>query len=903
MLSAAAFRPDPSIYIGTEPNRIHRFHQERQAALRHGTAWKAWADEGWKARFDERTGTPQWAWGPSIELGALPNIEAVERKVRAVFEARPDVLGVPLKSLVLGRSGYVETQDAWVVHFDQVIPGTTIPVWRAGVRVRIKSGKLIGFGVDTHTDVENISSQPSIPAIEAKRIAVQSGPASNGSVHTEKKARLVVLPIDEGVALTPALVWEVRSKTKQPKGHWVSFVDAHTGAFLHVYNEVRFFSGSASAEHDVRTVNGDMAVSALRGLRVQTDDAASYSDDAGAWALDVEDVPRGDFVGEYLRLRNEGGPDAEFEMLSGDLTFTAEDASQAELDTWVFQSQIRDWALQYAPGLTLSGIRLEVNVNLPETCNAYFDGTINFYQAGGGCNNTGRIADVSFHEWGHGFHYYNLVSGSFDGSISEGIGDIVSALNTGDAVISPYFFTSGGGIRELESDRVYPDDWVNEVHEDGLIFGGTIWDLWEILEEDLGDELAYDTVNTLLVEATKAGPTIPQSFEEFLAADDDNGDLSDGTPNSCALIEAFSRHGLGPAGGSGSVIQLVHDPLERSAPMVDIAIDAEGLNLAPECVDAELDSAAIYYSTDGGQSWDTAPLDGTLGDLGGAIPAQAEGTVVEYYLSLSTDASGETVAPSGAYINPYTVYVGYLEEVYCEDFETSDGGYTHALLAGQNEEGADDWMWGAPLGLGGDPAFAASGDKVWGNDLGGGNYNGEYQNSKHNRLTSPAIALADSTEYVLAYRRWLNVEDGYYDQANIVVDGAEVWSNHATTRSVGDEHHQDAQWMLHSVPFSAEAGASVEIGWEIVSDQGLSMGGWNIDDVCIYAVVEESSVGGGDEPDSGGGTQGQPVTEGPVVIEGTAKGCTCSTSPTVGRSAWFGLLLTGLIAAGRRRQR
>jgi len=903
ILSAVAFRPDPSIYIGTEPNRIHRFHQERQARLRQGSAWAPWAEQGWSARFDERTGTPQWAWGPSIELGALPNIQTVERKVRGVFGANPDVLGVPLESLRVGRSGYVDTQDAWVVHFDQVIPGTTIPVWRGGVRVRIKHGRLIGFGVDTHTDVENISPQPSIPAATAERIAIQSGPASNGAVHSDVKSRLVVLPMDDGVNLSSTLVWEVRSKTKAPKGHWVSFVDAQSGDYLHVYNEVRFFSGTASAEHDVRTVNGDMTVSPIRGLRVQTDGAATYSGEDGDWVLDADDVPEGDFVGEYLRLRNEGGPDAEFEMLSGDLLFTAEDASQAELDTWIFQNQIRDWALRYAPGLPLSGIRLEVNVNLPETCNAYFDGTINFYQAGSGCNNTGRIADVSYHEWGHGFHYYNLVSGSFDGSISEGIGDAVAALNTGDALISPYFFTSGGGIRELASDRVYPDDWVNEVHEDGLIFGGTIWDLWEILEEEVGEDDAYDTVSTLLVEATKAGPTIPQSFEEFLAADDDNGDLSDGTPNSCALIEAFSRHGLGPAGGSGAVVQLVHDPSDRTAPLTDIAIAAEGLNLAPECVDAEVDSAVIYYSTDGGDSWETTPLEGTLGDLAGLIPAQDEGTVIEYYLVLSTDSTGDTSAPSGAYINPYTLYVGYLEEVYCEDFEANDGGYTHALLAGQNEEGADDWMWGSPVGLGGDPGFAASGEKVWGNDLGGGNYNGEYQNSKHNRLTSPAIPLSDSSEYVLVYRRWLQVEDGYYDQANILVDGAEVWSNHATTRSVGDEHHQDAQWMVHTVPFSAAPGSGVELAWEIVSDQGLSMGGWNIDDVCIYAVGEAPSTGSDDGPSESGPDASQPVAEGPVVIEGTAKGCTCSASPTMGRSAWFGLLLTGLIAAVRRRQR
>jgi MYXO-CTERM domain-containing protein len=203
--------------------------------------------------------------------------------------------------------------------------------------------------------------------------------------------------------------------------------------------------------------------------------------------------------------------------------------------------------------------------------------------------------------------------------------------------------------------------------------------------------------------------------------------------------------------------------------------------------------------------------------------------------------------------------------------------------------------------MGGDPLYAASGDNVWGNDLGGGNYNGEYQNSKHNRLTSVAIPLSDSTEYVLSYSRWLNVEDGYYDQARIVVNDEEVWTNHATSRSIGDEHHRDDRWMVHSVPFEAESGSTVQIGWDIVSDQGLTMGGWNIDDVCIYAVSDAAPESGEDDP---GGTQGSsPAVDGPIVLEGGAKGCTCSASPSAGRSVSFGLFLTALVAAVRRRRR
>ena len=70
-----------------------------------------------------------------------------------------------------------------------------------------------------------------------------------------------------------------------------------------------------------------------------------------------------------------------------------------------------------------------VNVNLDDVCNAYYDGTLNFFLSGRDCNNTGRIADVSYHEWGHGFHYYNLLSGDYDGAISEGLSDTIAFLD------------------------------------------------------------------------------------------------------------------------------------------------------------------------------------------------------------------------------------------------------------------------------------------------------------------------------------------------------------------------------------------------------------------------------------------------------------------------------------------
>ena len=188
---------------------------------------------------------------------------------------------------------------------------------------------------------------------------------------------------------------------------------------------------------------------------------------------------------------------------------TTDDGHQAEIDQYVFNTHITDWAARWASHINSQWSRVQSNVNLDETCNAYFDGEVNFYKAGNGCNNTGRISDVAYHEWGHGFHYYNLLSGEYDGSISEGIGDSVAFFQTEDYRVAPYFGQNGFYIREVSTNYSYPDDVVGEVHQDGLIFAGAVWDLWEIMKDELGDEEAYETMVPIFVEGLRGGPTIP----------------------------------------------------------------------------------------------------------------------------------------------------------------------------------------------------------------------------------------------------------------------------------------------------------------------------------------------------------------------------------------------------------
>lgn len=901
--TSSAFMPSDEFFVGIEPQRVYRYHVERQHQLRNHPNWQdfiAKAGSGWKARFDEKTGLPFRAWGAGISLAPIDSSTVAIQEVRSFLAEYPQFIGA--KNTDMGTATYHASIDSWYVHFEQKVslvkPAiddinddviSSAVVWRGGLDAYIKQNKLTMFGSHMYPQLDSVSFSPEVPASQAVEISVAFGPAAL-SEHQEIDVELVVLPLPVGNSIQHHLCWKVFSKTADPIGHWVSFVDAQSGDLLSVHNDVRFLEGSLHAEHDTRTINGDISTSPLPDLQLSSDADSTLTEVDGSYQIDGNSFDGALLRGLYTQVYNAGGDNFYLSLTGGEQIVAADDDDTlAQLDQFVFQNRIFNWSEEHAPHIVDNWDRSTVNVNLNDVCNAYFDGTLNFFRAGEGCNNTGRIADVSYHEWGHGFHYYNLLAGSYDGSMSEGIADSIAFFQTEDPFIAPYFGEQGWAIRRVDEDRVYPDDIVNEVHSDGLIFAGAIWDFWDIMEDRYGATEAYAPTVNIFVESLRSGPTIPQSYDSFVFADDDNGDLSDGTPHECEIIEAFGRHGLGPQ-GSGMLLQVSHLPIPtQSATATEYPLSADIVAFAENCIEVETEQAVVKYSTDNGESWSEVTLDLETESISGAIPQVEANTIVKYYLEIQDDTGGVVTSPEGGSINPFHFYVGAREQIYCNDFELDDGGFTHELLDGQQQEGADDWMWGTPIGLGGDPEFAASGDKVWGNDLGGDingeNYNGEYQNEKWNRLTSSAFDVSGYDQVVVEFNRWLTVEDGYYDQASVQANGEIIWLNHASRREIGDEHHRDNQWSPHSMIVDLDDSGSLTLSWDIRSDQGLSMGGWNIDDLCVYGVVEPAN-----DEDLNGNTP---------KPDGIACGCSSTTNQ---KSEIFAVLFGLLIPLIRRRR-
>ncbi len=809
---------------GIEPQRLLRYSPHVQARLLSSSEWRDFEDStggDWHARFDEETGTPHRMWGDGIRMGDTgPEVEA---NLLEFVSKHEQLLGVDERPWTLSTLSYNATFDTWYADFDVFADGA--PIWRGGLTARVKHGNLVLFGADSYPN-SSVVGQVQLTESEAIHGAVSGGPVPDAE-HTEREATLVALPQIRDDALVLVLVWEVRTRTQNPPGIWVSMVDADSGEVLNVHNEVRF-AGTVMGEHDDRHPGNGLVTSPLPRMSVgssTTNEFGGYSGSGGTARFD----------GPGLNINNRNGPEWQ-QSVSGSVTVTSAQADQAEISSWVFLNDAQGWGEQFAPsiGIVASGVQNSVNLN--DVCNAYYDGTLNFYRAGSGCNNTGRIADVNYHEWGHGLHHHSLQAGYFDGAVSEGAGDFMSSLMTDDPKLSPYFFTNGAALREIETDRVYPDDLVNEVHEDGLIFAGAMWDFRQLLESTGSTEHeAWTTSSRVFAGLLKGGPGLEDAYDEAMVADDDDGSLGNGTPSECELLEAFGGHGLGPSATMGGAMVVGHEALIDVDAYAPIQVSAGIVSSGSGCLETEAAGGSVHYRVDGG-SWASAPLNTAGDDVAGLIPAQAEGAIIEYWLEVSDLGGNLFVSPASGSIAPYTAVVGGSIDVWCTDFETDDGGFTHELVSGQNSEGADDWQWGRPGGLSGDPTFAHSGDRAWGNDLGASDYNGAYQPNKHNRLISPVVSIpAHLQGAFLRYHRWLNVEDGFYDQAFITVDDAEVWRNHNHGMEEGaDEHTTDGDWLPHVVDLGAQADdGSVRITWEIVTDAGLEMGGWTLDDVCI----------------------------------------------------------------------
>jgi hypothetical protein len=948
MLAALAVSPSAYAIQGSAPvravagERLSRVENpSRQRALAQQPAWQSFlARRGgaWTARWDEATSTPTRFYGEGwgVDGDALATDDGAFAIAEAILRQEEELLGRDVRAADLRRGVVDRTDGITTVTFQQTWRGLRVDETR--LSLRFKADRFVMGQVETLPGLVGLDVVPQVSDQAALQAALAHlGWDAPDRLHGQE---LVVLPIRGERSVQARLAWRLQMESDVRRSHPVLWVDAVDGSVLGWEEQVRHASGTIAGTVDDRYPENGDTDTALVWAEVASGDGSSTADGVGVFSLPGA-APHGVSLqvgSDDFRIDSDGGETTFSTTLpqdggtalvaaDGNASAGAQRRQTAELDVHVSAHISRDRALLIHPTFQWAGVQARVNVNVTDdggggtACNAWFNpsnspgnSSVNFLRQGGGCNNMGRVWDVMFHEYGHGFHIWSIIfgAGDFDGALGEGLGDYMSATINDDSGMARGFFQgSSAGLRDIGPNLVWPDDIDSDIHITGLIIAGALWDLRTALQAEQG-EAGVALADRLFLAVAQRASDVPTSYEEVLLADDDNGNLADGTPNECLIHDAFGLHGLGPGGGVESAFAATFDPLGDSLPPGEPIEIAVRVDATSSCADTTVGGVRLGWTVDGAltpqQFTEVDMVASGDADWTASLPALADGSYVRYWIEI-LDGQGAPAQrlPQGSISDPwYGAWVGG-ESLWEADFESGDAGFTSSLLEGGDQEGANDWMREPPKGGGGDPVAAASGSFAWGNDLQPQqNWNGLYQSNVHNVLRSGPIDVGDGPVQ-LQFRRWLTIEDGLWDQAWVEVNGTTVWENFASpNQQDSSSHHIDTHWAFRSYDVTELVqGGQIEVEWHLQSDGALTFGGWTIDDVRVLAS-EGGGVIGGDDDDDAAGDDDDDDDAGPGPGGGGGggfggSGCTCDSSESA-PTPWS-LALRGLLLPAARRRR
>ncbi len=588
-----------------------------------------------------------------------------------------------------------------------------IPVRDSFLQGVIRFGNLILYGASHWGPV----TASAVPSVGPEAAAGAVGEHLEGIFIDAFKGapRLVYVPA-HGRRYEFRLAWQLHPRFAGDAGSWEALIDAHTGELLSFEDR--------NAHASTRQVEGGV-------LPITTDHQGPDSTEQADWPMPFAQV-RVDGTGEEFVTDTGGNLQA---CVEGDITSAMDsrfvrmldrcnpNGTPAEVGSSILTgledvdygvtfpeevlgtncAPVIDPATSNAPGNTRASRtgfyevnkikeqargqlpanlwlqdQLTANMNIPNACNAFWNGvTINFYQNTAACSNSGEIAAVFDHEWGHGMDN-NDATGTIARPGQEGIADAYMALRLNTSCVGRNFSAALGcnspargygdpcindcdGVRDVNyhnrtsgvphgmefarmpggvggmgcgSDPTISCDGL--VHCEGALVSEMIWDL---MRRDLpchgsgwiddggpfdGPVEGGDCVggaaptmdpHTALELTTRltylGGGAASQWFEctdpiggggcnttygyfNYLAVDDDNGDLSDGTPHMTAIFDAMNRHDLACADPLDPLFLPVADSGCVGAPTVAPNVVATAFDRGVELEWAPVPGAARY---------------------------------------------------------------------------------------------------------------------------------------------------------------------------------------------------------------------------------------------------------------------------------------------------------------------
>lgn len=669
--------------------------------------FEAASGTSWQVTWNEATGLPHRAFAAQFDAAARAEVipaglaagpareswldtDSIDRTCRATYgELRAAFPQLPatedLTVFAIQKAGGV-----WWAIYQQQAAGVPVEGARADFRLS-SDGRLLSLGLSLLPAFDAPAS-PRLALDDAATAArdelVNAGLASDAVTPAvnlalvepgrhDREAWLAAGPIvddhlawipiysADGGAVEPRLVYIVRTEVSEPRARFRSEIDAATGEVLGRENEIYYATISGHADSDTQPVQPtDAYVNlALPDLRITVAGLGqTFTDANGNWSVNSPDPfshqVTSALTGRWGKIIDVTGPEPSFSAngtpgFPVPVHFSDANSQASERDVYYHMNRIHSWVKAVDPGMTGLDYEVPGNVNYNQTCNAFWDGSsINFYKQGGGCANTGQIADVVLHEYGHGVNQFTFAPAGPSGGQHEGFADFHANTITNQPDIGIGFFGPGSILRTSENNRQYPaPECGGESHCLGEVIAGALWHMRGRLIASLGQGPGVALTDHLFHYAMYGRDS---SFEgyyfDLLATDDDNGTLVDGTPHDRDIILAFDQHNIGP----GFTLDILHT---RHADTEDTIHPYEITAVYSSPLELRADTLSVYYSTGPigggitqGPTRVAMSATGDIREYHAYIPAQPLGTEVRYYIKGATSESPilTTLLPSNA---------------------------------------------------------------------------------------------------------------------------------------------------------------------------------------------------------------------------------------------------------------
>ncbi|KAL3802772.1 hypothetical protein HJC23_007549 [Cyclotella cryptica] len=410
--------------------------------------------------------------------------------------------------------------------------------------------------------------------------------SANGGLRS-KTGKNAKLP-EFGKGYTHSLVWKVCPKFEgQTVEMFEAYVDAKTSSIHSIRDTVEYFQAKGDIYPTSNDGNGLDGVLQPDWPMPFSQVGSEVTDTGGNYFKSGNQVAY--LYGPYVKMSDKcgtgsltqnGGIDWGGAGYGGDCNtpgYGGKGNTHASRSGFYELNKIKEIARSHLPSNAWLKGRLLAVMNIKNTCNAFYNGNVNFYRKGNGCGNTGEIAAIFDHEWGHGMDQYDVASGISKPS-GEGIADIYSALRLNDSCIGRGFFLSAvcsgngnpclscSGVRDIDymkrknkTPSTY--SWAqkqcnNQVHCMGYVYSEAVWSLYKRKLQsspyNYDDNTALEIVMRLtFIAAGNVGTWFSGStpfggcgtssgYRQYLLADDDDGNLNNGTPHMQAIYSAFN---------------------------------------------------------------------------------------------------------------------------------------------------------------------------------------------------------------------------------------------------------------------------------------------------------------------------------------------------------------------------